>query len=126
MSKPKIQSFEAMMDEMRAVAKGQRRAPKDAGGISFNSAEAVVRLLTPENRQLLAVIRDRAPQSVQELADLTGRAQPNLTRTLAKLEAVGLVKAEVKGRRKILTVRARKIVFEIDPCSNRDVLRLAS
>ncbi len=126
MSKPKIQSFQALMGDMRAVAKGQRRAPKDAGGISFNSAEAVVRLLTPENRQLLAVIRDRAPQSVQELADLTGRAQPNLTRTLAKLEAVGLVKAEVKGRRKILTVRARKIVFEIDPCSNRDVLRLAS
>ena len=126
MSKPKIQSFEALMGDMRAVAKGQRRAPKDAGGISFNSAEAVVRLLTPENRQLLAVIRDRAPQSVQELADLTGRAQPNLTRTLAKLEAVGLVKAEVKGRRKILTVQARKIVFEIDPCSNRDVLHLAS
>ena len=126
MSKPKIQSFQALMGDMRAVAKGQRRAPKDAGGISFNSAEAVVRLLTPENRQLLAFIRDRAPQSVQELADLTGRAQPNLTRTLAKLEAVGLVKAEVKGRRKVLTVQARKIVFEIDPCSNRDVLRLAS
>ena len=126
MSKPKIQSFEALMGDMRAVAKGQRRAPKDAGGISFNSAEVVVRLLTPENRQLLAFIRDRAPQSVQELADLTGRAQPNLTRTLAKLEAVGLVKAEVKGRRKVLTVQARKIVFEIDTCSNQDVLHLAS
>ena len=126
MSKPKIQSFEAMIGDMRAVAKGQRRAPKDAGGISFNSAEAVVRLLTPENRQLLAFIRDRAPQSVQELADLTGRAQPNLTRTLAKLEAMGLVKAEVKERRKILTVQARKIVFEIDPFSSRDVLHLAS
>lgn len=126
MSKPKIQSFEALMGDMRAVAKGHKPAPKDAGGISFNSAEAVVRLLTPENRKLLAFIRDRAPQSVQELADLTGRAQPNLTRTLAKLEAVGLVKAEVKGRRKVLTVQARKIVFEIDPCSNRDVLRLAS
>ena len=126
MSKPKIQSFQALMGDMRAVAKGQRRAPKDAGGISFNSAEAVVRLLTPENRQLLAFIRDRAPQSVQELADLTGRAQPNLTRTLAKLEAMGLVKSEVKGRRKVLTVQARKIVFEIDPCSSQDVLRLAS
>ena len=126
MSNPNIQSFQALMGDMRAVAKGQRRAPKDAGGISFNSAEAVVRLLTPENRRLLAFIRDRAPQSVQELADLTGRAQPNLTRTLAKLEAVGLVKAEVKGRRKVLTVQARKIVFEIDPCSSQDVLRLAS
>ena len=126
MSKPRIQSFQALMGDMRAVAKGQRHAPKDAGGISFNSAEAVVRLLTPENRQLLAFIRDRAPQSVQELADLTGRAQPNLTRTLAKMEAMGLVKAEVKGRRKVLSVRAKKLVFEIDLCSERDILRVAS
>jgi predicted transcriptional regulator len=111
---------------MRSVAKGKRRAPKDAGGISFNSAEAIVRLLTPENRQLLAAIRDKAPQSIQELADLTGRAQPNLTRTLAKLEAVGLVKARLKGRKKVLTLQAKKVVFEIDPCSDQDVLRLAS
>ena len=126
MTRPKIQSFQALMGDMRAVAKCQRRPPKDAGGISFNSAEAIVRLLTPENRQLLAIIRDSAPQSVQELADLTGRAQPNLTRTLAKLEAMGLIKAKVKGRRKVLTVQAKKIVFEIDPCSNRDILRLSS
>lgn len=126
MTRSKIQSFQALIGDMRSVAKGKRRAPKDAGGISFNSAEAIVRLLTPENRQLLAAIRDKAPQSIQELADLTGRAQPNLTRTLAKLEAVGLVKARLKGRKKVLTLQAKKVVFEIDPCSDQDVLRLAS
>ena len=126
MTRPKIQSFQALMGDMRAVAKGKRPAPKDAGGISFNSAEAIVRLLTPENRKLLALIRDKAPQSIQELAEITGRAPPNLTRTLAKLEAAGLVNAQVKGRKKILTVRAKKIVFEIDPCSDQDILRLAS
>ena len=37
-------------------------------------------------------IRDKKPQSIAELADLTGRAQPNLTRTLGKLEAIGFVR----------------------------------
>ena len=48
-------------------------------------------MLTPENRQLLAIIRDRKPQSVAELVEMSGRAQPNLTRTLAKLEAAGFI-----------------------------------
>ena len=38
---------------------------------------------------MLALIRDHKPGSVAELAQLAGRAQPNLTRTLAKLEAAG-------------------------------------
>lgn len=122
----KIESFRSLMGEMRAVAKGEKSAPKEAGKISFNSAEAVVRLLTTENRQLLAIIRDKAPQSIQELSALTGRAQPNLTRTLGKLEAMGLVRAKAKGKRKILTVQVKKIVFEIDPYSDRDRLRVAS
>jgi predicted transcriptional regulator len=126
MTKHKIESFHSLIGEMRAVAKGEKPAPKDAGKVSFNSAEAVVRLLTTENRQLLAIIRDKAPQSIQELSELTGRAQPNLTRTLGKLEAMGLVKAKAKGKRKILTVQVKKIVFEIDPYSDRDTLRLAS
>ncbi|MGB5092297.1 MAG: MarR family transcriptional regulator [Parvibaculum sp.] len=126
MTKHKIESFHALMGEMRAVAKGEKSAPKDAGKVSFNSAEAVVRLLTAENRQLLAIIRDKAPQSIQELSELSGRAQPNLTRTLGKLEAMGLVKAKARGKRKILTVQVKKIVFEIDPYSNRDTLRLTS
>ena len=43
----------------------------DAGKPSLNSVEAAVRLLTPDNRRLLALIRDRTPESVAELAALT-------------------------------------------------------
>ena len=91
---------------------------------SFHSIEAVVRLLTPENRRLLAMIRDRKPRSVAELAQLTGRAQPNLTRTLAKLEAAGFIKMEAVGRRKAPSAAVKKIVVEIDPYSDRDRLRV--
>lgn len=85
---------------MKAVARRERPARPDAAKASFNSVEAVVRLLTPDNRRLLALIRDRKPKSVAELVEMTGRAQPNLTRTLAKLEAAGFIRMKTIGRRK--------------------------
>jgi len=121
----KVQSLRSLRDEMKAVARGERSAPSDAGEPSFNSVEAIVRLLTPDNRRLLAVIRDRKPQSVAELAQMTGRAQPNLTRTLAKLEAAGLVRITTNGRRKAPSVAVKRILVEIDPYSDRDRLRVA-
>ncbi len=104
------------------VARGERPAPADAAAPSFNSAEAVVRLLTPENRALLAIIRDRKPHSVAELVEMSGRAQPNLTRTLAKMEAAGFITMTAAGRRKTPSVTIKKIVVEIDPYSERDCL----
>jgi predicted transcriptional regulator len=120
----KIQSLRSLSEEMRAVARGDRPAPADAAQPSFNSVEAVVRLLTPENRALLAMIRDRKPQSVAELVKMSGRAQPNLTRTLAKLEAAGFITMKALGRRKAPSVAVKKIVVEIDPCSEHDQLRV--
>jgi predicted transcriptional regulator len=110
---------------MKAVARGERPAPTDAAMPSFNSVAALVRLLTPENRRLLALIRDRKPQSVVELVKMTGRAQPNLTRTLAKLEAAGFITMRAVGRRKAPSAAIKKIVVEIDPYSDRDRLRVA-
>jgi predicted transcriptional regulator len=126
MSKHKVQSLRSLRDEMKAVARGDRQAPADAAKPSFNSVDAVVRLLTPENRALLAIIRDRKPQSIAALAQMSGRAQPNLTRTLAKMEAAGFVTMKAAGRRrKTPSVTVKRIVVEIDPYSERDRLRVA-
>jgi len=110
---------------MKAVARAEKPAPADAGKPSFNSVEALVRLLTPENRKLLALIRDHKPQSVAELGQLSGRAQPNLTRTLAKLEAAGFVTMKLSGRRKAPSTTVKKIVVEIDPYGENDRLHVA-
>jgi predicted transcriptional regulator len=125
MKTAKVQSLQSLREEMKAVARGERPAPPDAAKPSFNSVEAVVRLLTPDNRRLLALIRDRRPQSVAELVEITGRAQPNLTRTLAKLEAAGFIRMKTVGRRKAPSVAVKRIVVEIDPYSDRDRLRVA-
>jgi predicted transcriptional regulator len=125
MTRFKIQGLRSLRDEMKAVARGERPAPADAAKPSFNSVDAIVRLLTPENRALLAIIRDRKPTSVADLAAMSGRAQPNLTRTLAKLESAGFVTMKSAGRRKAPQIAVRKIVVEIDPCAERDRLKVA-
>jgi predicted transcriptional regulator len=48
-------------------------------------------VLSDENRALLEVIRTTRPESISELADLTGRQQGNLSRTLKTVSRHGLV-----------------------------------
>lgn len=58
----KIQSLSVLEEEMKAVARGEKVAPADAAHPSFDSIQALARLLTPEHRHLLAMIRDYKPQ----------------------------------------------------------------
>jgi predicted transcriptional regulator len=125
MTRYKVQDLKSLEREMRAVARGERPAPKDAGKPSFDSVDVLIRLLTPENRRLLALIRDRKPGSVAELVKMSGRAQPNLARTLAKLESAGFIRMRTVGRRRAPSAAIKKIVVEIDPFSEHDRLRVA-
>ena len=110
---------------MIAVARGERKAPADATRPSFDSVETLIRLLTPENRRLLALIKTDKPDSVAVLAAATGRSQPNLSRTLAKLEAAGLIAMKTAGRKKRPVVVAKEIRIRIDPTANSDLLEVA-
>lgn len=125
MTEYKIQSMNDLEAEMRAVARGEKPAPADAAQTSFESVEALIRLLTPENRKLMAIIRDKKPQSINELAEITGRAASNLTRTLAKLEAVGFLQMRTVERRKVPTPAVRMLRVEIDPFSQNDHFEMA-
>jgi len=116
----KIQTRKALFEEMRAVARGEVAASGDAALPSVESAEALLRLLTPDNRGLLRTIRDVKPKSVAELARLTNRAEPNLLRTLAKLEAFGLIEMQTVERRRVPVAKLEKLRLEIDPYSMAD------
>jgi predicted transcriptional regulator len=84
------------------------------------STEALIRLLTPDNRSLLRTIRDTKPQSVAELARLTNRAEPNLLRTLSKLEAFGLLEMQTIDRRRVPTTKIGMLHLDIDPYAMSD------
>ncbi len=125
MKEVKIQSHASLRKEMKGGATGKMAAPKDAAHMSFDSVETLLRLLTPKNRELLAVIRDRKPQSVAELAKMTGRKPPNVLRTLGKLEAVGFILMKTVKHRKVPTVAVHALRISIDPFSQNDRLELA-
>ena len=116
----KVQRFKDLITEMRAVARGEVAAPVDAAMPSVESAEALLRLLTADNRSLLRTIRDAKPQSVAELARLTNRAEPNLLRTLGKLEAFGLLEMRSVGRRRVPTALVGMLRVDIDPYAMAD------
>src|SRR5580698_8603029 len=107
----KIQRMNDLEAEMRKVARGEITAPADAALPSVDSTEALLRLLTPDNRSLLRTIRDAKPQSVAELARLTNRAESNLLRSLGKLEAFGLLEMRAVGRRRVPTPVIKMLHF---------------
>ena len=112
--KPSIRSLRSLRDEMVAVAKGERAPSKDAGQAIFSSTEAVARLLNQENRHLLDIIDTLHPQSVAQLAELVHRAEPNVSRTLAKLAEAGIVEMiNGEGRAKIPRLRLRELTVKI-------------
>jgi len=71
--------------------KGQSPDPDFPVDIWFDSLKSVANVLSKENQQLLKVIAEQQPQSVTELATLTGRAVSNVSRTLKTLEGAGIV-----------------------------------
>ena len=121
----KIQRLTELEAEMRKVARGEIAAPADAALPSVESTEALIRLLTPDNRSLLRTIRDAKPQSVAELARLTNRAEPNLLRTLGKLEAFGFLEMRTVDRRRVPTPNIGMLHLDIDPYAMTDKIEFS-
>lgn len=116
----KVQPLGELIHDMRAVARGEKLPPKEAALPSIESAEALVRLLTPENRSLMKTIREQKPQSISELAKLTHRAESNLLRTLSKFVALGMMELKTVDRRKVPVLMIESLSIEIDPYTMAD------
>lgn len=84
-----------------AIARGELKPAADDPKVWFTSIESVAKVLSERNRELLAVIAAERPESLQALADRTGRAKSNLSRTLKTMERYGLVRLERRGSRSI-------------------------
>lgn len=59
--------------------------------IWFPSLASLAAALSDDNRRLLRLIHDKQPKSLTELAELSGRNVPNLSRTLRMMSDYGLV-----------------------------------
>ena len=79
---------------MLAIAKGELKPKPSDPKIWFTSMHSLAQVLSDENRALLEVISAAKPNSISDLAALTGRAQSNLSRTLKTMSNYGVVRLE--------------------------------
>jgi predicted transcriptional regulator len=84
-------SLTELREEMRGVARGERRA-------SPLPAAPLLAALSREALDLLGVLLRERPASVTELVELTGRAQPNVSRSLQLLARHRLIRLVREGR----------------------------
>ncbi len=84
-----------------AIARGEYIPSPDEPKVWFQSLETMSQVLSDKNRALLALIVQMKPQSLTELAEKTGRARSNLSRTLKTMERYGLVHFEPGRGREI-------------------------
>jgi len=80
-----------LREEMRAVARGEREP-------SPRPVAPLLKALSPEALEILELLLQEHPATVAEVAQRTGRAQSNISRSLQLLARLGLVAMSRKGR----------------------------
>ena len=97
-----------------AIARGRLRPRPSDPKIWFTSIESFAKILSDKNRELLSLIAEIKPDSVIELAEKTGRAPSNLSRTLRTMERYGLIRFEKRaGRQLAPRVSYKDIVLDM-------------
>ncbi len=94
-----IADYEEMKARTMRIARGEEKPAPSDPNVWFPSMESFAQVLSSGNRELLRIIAEKAPASLEELSEITGRAISNLSRTMKKMESYGLVRLEKEGRR---------------------------
>lgn len=106
----------------RSAANGGRgtvRRPAKSGDGTIvtgdaSELDAFSRLLSQRNVELLKLIKEAKPQSVAELARLSGRPKASLMLTLRRFNSYGIVEFdETDGRRKVPRVACDRVRLDI-------------
>jgi predicted transcriptional regulator len=97
-----IASQEAYKKRTIAIAKGEYVPAKDEPKVWFESLATLSQVLSDQNRDLLKLILETRPQSLSELAERSGRATSNLSRTLRTMERYGLIHFEQGPNRQLV------------------------
>jgi predicted transcriptional regulator len=97
-----IASYKDMKARTLDIARGKLKPSAKDPKVWFTSAESFAKVLSDKNRALLEVIAESHPDSLTELAELTGREKSNLSRTLRTMEQYGLVSLEKTTKGKLV------------------------
>lgn len=100
-------SLRDLREKMRSVARGERDVPP------LPAAAMLSTLSSPGNLELLRIINQERPASVSQLVARTGRAQPNVSRSLQLLARHGLIRLEREGKEVRPVALARSIDVDL-------------
>jgi predicted transcriptional regulator len=117
-----IASYDQFKARTMAIARGELKPRASEPKVWFTSIESLAKVLSDRNRALLALIAETNPKSVNELAEKTGRAPSNLSRTLRTMERYGLVRLE-RGAGRTQTPRVLYTDVVVDLPLNRQLAR---
>lgn len=96
-----IMSYEEMKKRNIAIARGEYAPKRGEPKVFFPSFEALAGVLSEKNRALLQIIVDNQPDSMTDLARLSGRKIASLSRTLKSMARYGLIGLEKKPGGKV-------------------------
>ncbi|MGH6719530.1 MAG: helix-turn-helix domain-containing protein [Alphaproteobacteria bacterium] len=108
-----IASYKEMKARTMRIARGAHRVAPGEPKVWFTTTESFAKVLSAGNRELLRIIAEKAPGSLNELAQITGRAKSNLSRTLKTMAGYGLVRLE-RGERGRITPKVAHDRVELD------------
>ena len=106
-----IMPQEKIRERTLAIARGDYRPSPDEPKVWFTSMKSLAEVLSDENRALLKVIAETEPQSITQLASVTGRKPSNLSRTLKTMANYGIV--DLKRVHQKVRPIARATTFQI-------------
>jgi predicted transcriptional regulator len=108
-----IASVDQYKARTMAIARGEYVPAPNEPKVWFQSLETLAQVLSVKNRALLAVIAETNPASLNELAEKTGRAKSNLSRTLKTMESYDLIHFE-KGHGREIAPRVNYSGVELE------------
>ncbi|MFQ5671937.1 MAG: helix-turn-helix domain-containing protein [Nitrospinales bacterium] len=97
-----IAGYDEMKARTLAIARGDHKPKRGEPKVWFTSMESFAKVLSDRNRSLLDLIIATKPDSMAELATLSGRAKSNLSRTLRTMERYGLVRLKKNAAGRIV------------------------
>lgn len=86
-----IAGYDRMRERTVATARGEHEPAGSEPTVRFTSIETFTEVFSQRNRELLAMIAQKKPDSLTELADLAERSKWDLSQTLGTMSHHGLV-----------------------------------
>lgn len=107
-----IMTLEQYKQRAIQIAKGEYKPKPDEPKIWFESLNTMAQILNPGTLELLRIIDRDQPESITDLARISGHQKGNLSRTLKRLSQYGIVELQKnKGRLKPI---AHTTDFQVD------------